>query len=282
MSLARSTQVFRHWIERSLPATHLHRFRVAFALTWLCYDINDWYLRGTWWTMRPVAALVGGVPPTGSILGLHLSLPSVQLLLSFSEAGLLLGWLPCGFALLACLARSYQILAFGPLNDFVYHALTSALLAIALFDAAPLLRPRLVQKWTLDVMRMQLAFTYLATAFLKLNPSWLSGDHLFVRMEYQAHAPLPFMSGTLTACVERGWCAAGLAWSGVAAEFLLGSLIAIGKTPKLALACAIVLHGFAALTVSVWFFGASMVFHVAFLGSCPSRVGSLPVTHKGS
>jgi hypothetical protein len=256
------------WLASEVSAVPLQRFRLVFAATWLGYDVSDWYFRGTWLALAPAAALTGGEPPVAFMaLGLHaVRLTSLQLALILVELGLLLGWAPGAFSFALCFLRTCQAAAFGALNDFLYVIMTSGLMGVATLDIKPWRRPAHVPRWAVDVLRVQLGFTYLATGFLKLSPTWLSGDHLYVQIAY-----LRELSGwrpplVLLHFVETAPGASVLAWCGVVAEITLGILIVRGKRHGVALALAVCIHGFAMLAVGVWFFGISMVAHVALLG----------------
>ena len=117
---------------------------------------------------------------------------------------------------------------------------------------------------------------YAFTALLKLSPAWLSGGQLFARTGYLTMVydwPYPRLA---IACTTSHACATMLAWLAVLAEFALAGLVAVGRTPLLALLLACAVHGFALITVNVWFFSLSLIAHVALLGArVPAKLGAL-------
>jgi len=243
------------WFEDEVPAKALNRFRIAFAIVWLAYDIFDVAFNGTWSCMRPDQFL-SGVP--SRVLNIQIALIAL-------EVGLLVGWFPFAFAFAAAYVRGVLAFDHFRLNDFLYYCVTAALLGVAYLDARPLPRPTHVQRWSMSVMRWQLGFIYMATAIMKLNPSWTSGAHLYVRLEYLReafHWPYPAF---LMRCIESSPCASAHAWEAIAGEFLLGLLIVLGRTPRIALLLAVAIHVFGTFATNVWFFSASMIVHVAWI-----------------
>lgn len=255
MNTIASNPLFK-WFDDEVPAKSLDRFRMAFALVWLAYDVSDVAFNGTWSCMQP-DQILSGAPS---------SIQKIQFALIALEVGLLVGWFPFAFALAAAYVRGVLAFEHFRLNDFLYYCVTAALLGVAYLDARPLPKPTHVQRWSMSVLRWQLGFIYMATAIMKLNPSWLSGAHLYVRLEYLKeafHWPYPDF---VMKCIESAPCASAHAWAAVIGEFTLGLLVVIGRTPRIALALAIAIHTFGTFATNVWFFSASMIVHVAFLG----------------
>ncbi len=248
---------FLSWLNDEQRSTPLDRFRIAFALIWLAYDVCDLSVHGTWTCLHPDQLLSGA----------QSDLVQIQVALIVLELGLLTGFFPFAFAFAAAYVRGVMAFEHFRLNDFLYYCMTAALMGVAYLDARPIFRPKFVQRWALSVMRVELGFLYIATAIMKMNPSWLSGAHLYVRFEYLREAfnwPYP---GFVMSCVESPKCAAAHAVMGVSGEVTLGLLLIVGRTPRLALLLAIAIHAFGALGTNVWFFGASMIAHVAWIGS---------------
>ncbi len=247
---------YRRWLDAEIPAKKLNVFRTVFALVWLTYDICDVLFDGTWTCKNLLQRLSSDVSPARP----------VQCLLVVCELGMLSGRFPVVFCLAAAGLRFYQANTYYWLNDFFYFGLTALLMAIAYFEADDLSRsPTRVKAWIVDVMRGQLGFIYVATAVMKLNPSWLSGSHLHVRVSYLHKAfdwPYP---DVFLRCMSDKPCASAHAWTAVVLELLLGVLVAGGRFPRLSLLMAVAIHGFAVFTTNVWFFGASIVAHVALL-----------------
>jgi hypothetical protein len=228
-------------------------FRSAFGAVWLVYDLCDLLCAGTatvsWW-----AAGVLGAPPALQIL---------EIGLIACEAAMVRGASALVAPLLAAALRGVEAYYFLRLNDF-YYFIVVALLLSQVPPGAPWQRRSAgkVPGWTRDAMRWQTAWIYLATGTLKLNTAWLSGGHLEVRHEYLIHvvgwpyprALVPFLSNRSVN--------AGLAWMAAIAEITLGALVLRGRPRAAILALAAGIHGFAALAMNVWFFGASMILQV--------------------
>ena len=244
------------WLDRDVSANKLNQFRTVFALVWLTYDVCDIWADGTWTCLNLLQRLHPEVSPARPVQGLLVA----------AELGLLSGRFPALFCLVAAALRFYQTTTYFWLNDFFYYGLTALLMGIAYLDGDVLSKsPARVKAWMVDVMRVQLGFIYLATAVMKLNPSWLSGSHLHVRVSYLHKAvdwPYP---DVFLRCMNDKPCASAHAWTAVLLESLLGVLVASGRFPRLSLFLAVGIHGFAVATTNVWFFGASIVAHVAFL-----------------
>lgn len=236
---------FERWTRAETPADPIRRFRIAFASIWLVYDVLDIAFHGT-----AVTQWIGG-RPTGLLTAL-------QALLVVSELGLLLGLRPRACALAAFFLRAVVAWKFFALNDFFYFCVTALVLAQFRLEGDR------EQGWPRDVLIWQTAWIYFATALLKTSRVWLSGGHLFVRQEYLAATGWPypaFYRSFISALAGN----AILAWMGIAMEFLLAGMLLFRAPRRWALALAVAVHGFAALTVNVWFFGASMIAKVAFL-----------------
>jgi len=230
------------WCEREDPSLGLLRFRFWFALLWMSYDCADLLFRGT-----------GDILWISSANGLPLMV--LQAALIGGQLCIAMG-ISAPLACLACFAlRLAEAQFYFGLNDFYYYCVVMIPLAFAGEKRA----------WTRDFLVVQLTWIYFATATLKLNPEWLSGGHLYVRQNYLAaiqHWPYP-------AWYQRQFLslpgAALLARFGVAAEFLLATLLLTRRAPRVATVLALAVHGFAALALNVWFFGASMALGVIFL-----------------
>jgi hypothetical protein len=244
---------FRGWATAEAPVAALTRFRVAFAAIWLAYDLLDLFTEGTahcnWW-MYPEA-------PARLIL--------IQLGLIVCEAVMLRG-VPAALIrpaiLLAFALRAYEWNEYLNLNDFAYYAVT----AIILVHAAPVgglgRIPKsdvLAPAWPKAVLVYEAAWIYFATGMMKVNPVWLSGRHLYVRLEYIRYAfgwPYP---GVLTRCADSLPCDSVLAIMGVLGELSLAALLVFYPRRRIVTLVAIGIHGFGAVATNVWFFGPSLI-----------------------
>jgi hypothetical protein len=236
------------WAAQTVPGGPVARFRVAFAGIWLLYDALDLAYGGT-----AVQQWIGLTPHPVPLLA------AIQVGLIAAEAALLVGVRPRVSALAAFALRALEAYLFFRLNDFYYFCVIALILAHCRMDGGD--EPR----WPVDLLLWQTGWMYFATASLKLSRVWLSGGHLFVRHAYLASAhdwPYPTFYRTFVSTLAGN---AVLAWAGVALEFTLAYLIFSRRSKRLAVAAAIGVHGFAAVALNVWFFGASMTAQVALL-----------------
>jgi len=238
----------------------LIRLRIAFALIWLIYDGLDVY----WGATHTI--LLSDVPIP--------SLLWTQCFLILTELFILVGFKPRFFALIAFLLRAIEFQIF-PLNDFLYFCVSALLLSQCDCSSERGSDLKLIpaRAWPRNIFVLQLAWIYFSSALLKLNPSFLSGGDLFVRQNYTFAAfnwPYPQFYRIWISSLSGN---AVLAWVGVAAEFSLAfTLLAWLKRPQhrsrlriLAVGLALGIHGFSALSLNVFFFGASLLAQVWFL-----------------
>ncbi len=237
----------------------LAAFRTSLALIWGIYDLID-LVSG-----RSLAMTLGQASHS---FGIQLAL--LQAILIFSQVCIVRGKRVQLMCLVACLARSLETVLFS-LNDFIYH---SVMMFLCVWIPPHAHDMKSTQQARLhNVFIWQTAWLYFATAFLKLNPSWLSGGDLYVRqtfLAYVSHWPYP---PSYRACIETLSCNHVLAMAAVLGEFLLAFLlVAMMLLPRWrswwarsALALCVAIHTFAALSTNVWFFGASMIAQVGWL-----------------
>jgi hypothetical protein len=247
-------RAFLRWVEAEMPRRTLVRFRIAFALVWLGYDVVDLLVGGTAsaWRFQPV-----GAPP---------ALAATQTVLVGLELLILVGWRVEITALFAAGMRILEVNIL-PLNDFFYYIVVAVVLSragvSAHYDGEP--APERVPQWPRDLLLYQMAWIYACTALLKLSPEWLSGDHLWVRHQ------LLLESGTIPypafyrRCAESLACNAWLARLGVISEGVLAALLVLRRPRLLIVGLALGIHGFAAAAMNVFFFGLSIVFELAIL-----------------
>jgi hypothetical protein len=264
---------FTAWVQREEPGDALARFRVAFAGIWLVYDVLDLSLGGTahclnWAASEAPSGLVG-----------------LQVGLILFEASLLLGW-PGGVArpvtFMAAWARGLEWWLYFRLNDFAYYAVTAVILAHAqpeyrfLRAKGPL--PAVAPRWPRDLLLLQAGWIYFATALMKANPTWLSGRHLYVRLEYLRYAfgwPFP---GLVNRCADSLGCDAVLALFGIMGELTLAVLLVLRPRRWLTTPLVVGIHFFGAMATNVWFFGPSLIAQVGLL----SRPGWGPKDESAS
>lgn len=237
---------FATWVAAREPAAPLQAFRVAFAAIWLTYDLCDLLLAGTA-RCRNWGAFVLGVP--------H-GLQALQLGLIACELLLLRNLRAREALVLACALRLAEAQLFLHANDFWYFTVVAAILAQAPWEAMG--RGAAAPTWVRSLVLMETGFIYLATAVLKLGPSWLSGAELHARMGLLVERGWPFPA-PVRACALQLSCDAALAWIGLGGEFVLAGLLLSRRGRPLALLAALGVHGMGALATNVWFFGASML-----------------------
>ncbi len=250
---------FRTWVERDGPARPVAWFRMAFALVWLAYDVLDLWLSGT----AHIHNWLRVEAPTG-LVGLQVGLIVCELSMVLGE--------PVGYGaaapLLAAGLRAAEWTLYLHLNDFAYFTVTALILAQAR-DTGGLLhlpaRTTRVPRWPRDLLVYQAAWTYLATGLMKLNATWLSGRHLFVRLEYVRGVLGWRFPDAMSRCADSLACDAGLAWAGVTAELSLGALLLLRPRRAWVAPLVVGIHTFGALATNVWFFGPSLVAQVTLL-----------------
>jgi len=272
---------FHRWLKSTSLRGTVDSFRIVFAAIWLIYDLLDislgetvkilWFYRGPFYS---------------------LSVISSQVILIFCELGLLLGWRPRSLAFLAFLAflaRSYES-CFVPLNDFFYFTVIALILSQCEGRRGKRSvggTSKNVAAWPRDLLVAQTAWIYFASAFLKLNPFFLSGGDLYVRQNYEV-AVLPlyypeFYRSWISTLTGNG-ILAGLA---VTMEMSLALILLSWllwphrrhRLHVLASCLALGIHGYAAYNLNVFFFGASMIAQVFFLTSTKDRGESLEFDH---
>jgi hypothetical protein len=263
---------FRRWVDAKTDAGPVARFRIAFAAVWLAYDALDLVARGTAacsrWYEAPDHA-----PPQIVFLQIGLIACEVSLLLGF-RVGL--------SALVAAFLRYLEWDTFLRLNDFQYFIVTAIILATARGTGgilSPAWEGKRVPAWPREVLILQAAWMYAATALLKCSPAWLDGGQLFVRHQYLAARGWPFPGFYLGWVSSLGFNAA-LARMAVAGELALVFLLVFHRRRALVVPLAAGIHGFAALSANVWFFGASCLAQVALLveDRVPPTAGAGPPT----
>jgi Vitamin K-dependent gamma-carboxylase len=223
-------------------------FRRVFTTVWLVYDLLDLLLHGT-------ASGSWAYPQLGSE-----KLRLIQIGLILAQTLLLIGIRPMLFAFVCFALRFLQAWYFISLNDFYYYSVVMLVLSQARIS-----QDGKAPAWVRDVLVWQAAWIYFATALLKLNPEWLSGGHLFVRIQYLAGVyewPYPDFFRAWTSVLSHD---AWLSWLGASFELLLAGAIAFRAPRWIPIAGAIALHAFAAFTVNVWFFGPAIISQVALV-----------------
>jgi hypothetical protein len=247
------------WLNQHCSQKPLVYFRVTFAAVWLVYDVLDLWLGGT------QSSFWGVVDPA-----VHLQITLAQIVLIVCEVGLITGWMPSVLMFTAFIARAFEAWCF-PVNDFLYFCVVALLFSFAdsVYDPNRPERPR----WPRDVLMFQTGWIYFCTALLKLNPAFLSGGDFFVRQNYLAALfgwPYPDFYLKIISGLSGN---SVLAWMGVAGEFSMSILcFAWLKYParrrylRPALIVGVIaIHGFAAVTLNVFFFGASMIAQIVCL-----------------
>jgi Vitamin K-dependent gamma-carboxylase len=235
---------FARWLDAEDSDDAVGRYRRFFAALWAVYDALD--------------LSCGFTERSRNWFPHERSLDLALLQGSLVVIGIMLfrGKRVWPFGMLACAARTVEALGFFRLNDFCFGSIVYALLAHS--DGGPFASGRR-PKWVREALRLQIAWVYLATAFLKLSPAWLGGGHLFVRTQYLARAMAwPYPAPLARALAHLAFDAV-LAQMGAVLEFALGAVLIAGGPYWLGVGLGIAIHSFGALLANIWFFSATMV-----------------------
>jgi hypothetical protein len=244
---------FQKWLMAECDQSGLIYFRRCFAAIWLVYDLID----------LTKAEFITNLWFLGITSDAHFVITLQVLVIGF-ELGLLFGFYPRICALGAGLTRAVFAYNFG-LNDFIYFAVICFILTQV--------DPKSRRAWPRDVLVLQTAWIYFASAILKMNPSFVSGGDLYVRQNYEAAVlPIPYPAFYL------GWISdiqhdAYLAYLTIAMELILPVILFswwfFPKRRKIlrsvAIAMAVAMHGFAAYALNVFFFGLSLIIQILFI-----------------
>ena len=238
------------WLSAEDADAAVPRFRRVFCAVTLAYDVVDVALGATEhegdWCPHP---------SNTEMLLLQLGLIACGVCLVLGRWVYVAGIASAGL-------RFWQARIFG-LNDFHFFAVVTLLVAHG--DGGPFKGGPKHPKWVRDVLLAQVAFVYAATAWLKLGPSWIGGDGIFVRTTFLRegnHWPYPgFVARALASKTVDAW----LARAAVVAEFSLAAVLAVRRPYWMAVALCVGIHTFGALATNVWFFSAAMLSCVVLL-----------------
>ena len=169
---------------------------------------------------------------------------------------------------------------FYPLNDFFFFI--AIVLILSLSDCDSKHRNKSAPAWQREVLVLQLAWIYFATAVMKLGPSFISGGDLYVRQNYLAsflNWPYPTWYRSFVATLFGNSI---LSWTAITLELTLSAVLFAWvfdfgrrRTFRLfAVLLVVAIHGFAALTTNVFFFGANMIAAVVLLTHVTQAAGS--------
>jgi hypothetical protein len=260
------TKLISKWTPFTLK-TELDRsvfwFLAVFFAILCVYDFLDIFWGGTassYW-------LVSDADRTLSqLLALQLALLALQAgIVAAAIAGLrscrVRAWIGTALGAVFVL-RAIEAWFFFGLNDFYFFSVTTFIGAHFFLSSVP---PGRLPSWPRRVLLYQTAWIYLATGILKLNPHWLGGDHLWIRQKYVVEVLGWSRPDWLNAWVTRLEVNQALAIAGAAGEICLGLLLAFEAPRWMTVALAASMHGFAAVALNVWFFGATMVAQVCFV-----------------
>jgi hypothetical protein len=244
---------FVTWTEAEGDLTGVIYFRRAFAAIWLIYDLVD----------LSQSQILNNMVILGVQIDHHFLQGSQVTVICF-ELGMLIGLWPRlsafgAFAARAAIAWRFQF------NDYLYFCVITLILSQCDIKSRKI--------WPRDVLVLQTAWIYLASAILKLNPSFLSGGDLFVRQNYLATVlPLPYPD-FYRALVANLHFDAGLAALTVFTEIALPTLLLAWwlfpwrrkMLRRIAILAAACMHLYAAYFLDVFFFGLSLVAQIFFL-----------------
>ncbi|CAN5314692.1 hypothetical protein BH09MYX1_BH09MYX1_15530 [soil metagenome] len=251
-AIERGSAALARWLAAEDPDAAVARFRPVFAGIVVLYDVIDVALGATehetdWF---PHAR-------DQEMLFLQLALIGCGLLLAFGKWVYITG--------IICAALRFEEARIFALNDFHFIAVLTLLVAHG--QGGPFSGEGAPKnpKWVRDALLAQVAFVYLATAWLKLGPAWIRGDGIYVRTMYLAVGsrwPFPgFIERALGLRAFDGWLARGA----VLAEGALAITLIRRRPYILAVGLAVGIHAFGAVATNVWFFGAVMITTVVML-----------------
>jgi hypothetical protein len=264
------TDRFRGWVRAESSAAPIVRFRIAFAAIWLVYDVLDLSTSGT---ARCNNWLATG-SPTGLVL-LQAGLIVCELVMLRGLPARLVG--PA--TMLAAALRALEWHDYLRLNDFAYYGVTAVVLAHAHAEGGLFRMPQPSARaplWPRRLLILQAGWMYLATGLLKLNPTWLSGKHLFVRLQYLRAALGWHSPSIMNRCADALGCDSVLAVVGVLGELTLGVLLIVLPRRRIVTPIALMIHGVGALATNVWFFGPSLIAQIVFLTAPDDRRALVP------
>ncbi len=245
------------WSEATCPRRSLTYFRRAFAAVWLTYDIIDICFHRTEIYLWSI-----GAP------SFHDSLTICQGILIVSGIALLIGWQSRWFFLFAFAARLIEAWHY-PINDYLYYCAVTLILTqcdTENLGKDPNPSTKLGLQWPRNLLIFQTAWIYLSSAFMKLNPSFLSGGDLYVRQNYLATALSWYYPAFYKSWISGLHGNAILAWMTIVVETILPMVLVawiyLPQSRKLLRVVAVVLvfgiHGMGAFALNVYFFGASL------------------------
>jgi hypothetical protein len=248
------------WLAAEDDGDSVAMFRRVFASIWVVYDVVD-----LTWGMTERSRIWFPHDREGGLAAL-------QIVLVVSGVLLALGRSVWTFGMIAATARGVEAFYYFSLNDFFFASVVYLVLAHS--SGGPFQsgrRPR----WVRDTLIVQLAWIYLTTGILKLNPDWLDGGQLFVRTQYlwtSQSWPYPaFLEKALSSVAID----ARLSQLGALGEISLGIVLFARRPYWLAAALVVAIHGFGALVTNVWFFSASMAAAVLLLVPRPRARASV-------
>jgi hypothetical protein len=250
---------FGRWIDAEDVDGGVSTYRRVFAGIWLLYDVIDI----TWGTTERA---LDWFPH-------HRSAGLVALQAALVVSGLMLLWGRgiWAFGMIAAATRATEALVYFRLNDFFFASVVYLLLAHS--TGGPFGKNRR-PKWVGDVLLVEFAFTYVATALLKANPDWLGGTHLFVRTQYlfvSRSWPYPGWLEPLLATLAVDAFLAKLA---LIFELALAGVLLARRPYWLGAILVVVVHAFGAFMTNVWFLSATMISGVVLLLPRPSTAPS--------
>lgn len=246
---------FRSWTTSTIDASRFLLLRKIFTAIWILYDVSDLLLHG---------ATTVGWRLHGSPLIQYYTI--LQIVLVIFETAIFFSFHPRLFAF-ACLLCRGCIASYWPLNDFLFYCIIMLIFSLCKTEH------QRVSKWPIDVLNAQIAWVYFSTAVLKINPAWMTGGGLYVRIQeakmFLGRAYPQFIESIFSDLTYLSILARIAIIGELAVSLLLLYCLTTPNANRYAryLLCFLVccIHIFAAITVNVLFFGAVMISMVVIL-----------------
>ncbi len=239
-------------------------FRVAFALLMLISTLRYW---ANGWVYSQLIAPkhyfhyfgFEWIKPLPEF-GIHL----VYLFMVLSITGIMLGYFYRFSAALFFLLFTYTELI--DITNYLNHYYFISLVALMMifvpanrsFSLDVLRKPKIkldkVPRWTIEIIRFQLAIVYFYAGIAKINPDWLF-DAMPMSIWLQGKSHWPILGSLFT----EQWVAYGLSWAGCIYDLSIPFLLYNSKTRRFGFVLVVVFHVFTRMLFPIGMFPFIMI-----------------------